>query len=65
VAYHQSLAMIGWLVSQRGERALAELVARLDAHPAGALRDPAAILAEVAGRPFDGEVLLAYLAARR
>ena len=65
VAYHQSLAMIGWLVSQRGERALAELIARLDAHPPGAPRDPALILGEVAGRPFDGEVLLAYLASRR
>lgn len=65
LAYHQSLAMIGWLVSQRGERGIAELVARLDAHPPGTPRDPAAILAEVAGRPFDGEVLLAYLASRR
>jgi hypothetical protein len=65
LAYHQSLAMIGWLVSQRGEPGIAALVARLDAHPSGTLRDPGSILADVAGRPFDGEVLLAYLASRR
>ena len=65
LAYHQSLAMIGWLVTVRGERGIAELVARLEAQPTNAPRDPAAILGEVAERRFDGEVLLDYLAARR
>ena len=65
LAYHQSLAMIEWLVAQRGERGIAELIARLEAHPEAAPRDPGALLGEIARRPFDGEVLIAYLAARR
>lgn len=64
LAYHQSLAMIDWLVAQRGERGIAELVARLETTAAGSARDPSTILSEVAGRRFDGEVLLAFLATR-
>ncbi|MFO0712640.1 MAG: hypothetical protein U0353_22505 [Sandaracinus sp.] len=63
LAYHQSLAMIDWLIAQRGPRGLAELVARLGSGPS-TTRDPALILGEIAGRPFDGEVLLAFLASR-
>jgi hypothetical protein len=64
LAYHQSLAMIDWLVAQRGERGIAELVARLDATGPGGPRDPSTLLGGIAGRPFDGDVLLAFLATR-
>lgn len=64
LAYHQSHAMIAWLVARRGPRGIAELVARLDAHPRGQPRDPAAILSELAGTRFDGDALLAFLATQ-
>lgn len=64
LAYHQSLAMIEWLIAQRGERGIAELVAAMDALGPGAPRDPATILGDVARRRFDGDVLLAFLATR-
>ncbi len=64
LAYHQSLAMIEWLVAQRGEAGIAELVAAMDALPSGAVRDPGTILGDVARRGFDGDVLLAFLATR-
>jgi hypothetical protein len=65
LAYHQSLAMITWLVSRRGERSIAELVARvlLDGRAAG-IADPAAVLSEVGRARFDGEVLLDFLATQ-
>jgi hypothetical protein len=65
LAYHQSLAMIRWLVSRRGERGIAELVARVlvDGRAAG-IADPAAMLSEVGRARFDGEVLLDFLSTR-
>jgi len=64
LAYHQSLAMIEWLVARRGQRGVAELLRRIESQPRGTVRDPAVILGEVAGAPFDGDVLLGFLAER-
>lgn len=58
LVYHQSLAMVLWLVEQRGERGIADAVAWL----AGG-GDPTRVLEEAARRPLDGETLLAFLAA--
>ena len=64
LAYHQSLAMIDWLVSVRGPRGVPELIQTLRALPDPANSDAAAVLSEVGRRRFDGEVMLQFLAAR-
>ena len=64
LAYHQSLAMIEWLVSVRGARGVPELIQLLRARPDAATTDPAAVLTEVGRRRFDGEVMLSFLSAR-
>jgi hypothetical protein len=58
LAYHQALAMVLYLVDQRGERGIAAAVQYL--REGG---DPDALLSGV-GAPLDGETLLAFLAQR-
>gem|GEM_PF-1706919 len=64
LAYHQSLAMIDWLVSVRGPRGVPELIQTLRASPDSANSDAAAVLSDVGRRRFDGEVMLQFLASR-
>ena len=62
IAYHQSLAMVLYLVDRRGERGLAEAMQHLVAG-----RSPASLLSSI-DAPLDGETLLRFLeerAARR
>lgn len=64
LAYHQSLAMIDWLVSVRGPRGVPDLIQTLRSHPDAANSDPTAVLSDVGRRHFDGEVLLRFLGSR-
>lgn len=58
LAYHQALAMVLYLIDQRGERGIAAAVQYL--REGG---DPDALLTAV-GAPLDGEALLAFLERR-
>jgi hypothetical protein len=64
LAYHQSLAMIDWLISVRGPRGVPELIQTLRANPDAANADPASVLSDVGRRRFDGEVMLTFLSSR-
>ena len=57
LAYHQSLAMVLWLVDRRGERGIRDGVQWLTAGG-----DPARVLDEAAHGTLDGAGLLAFLA---
>jgi hypothetical protein len=58
LAYHQSLAMVLWLVDRRGERGISDAIAWLSSGG-----DPSRVLDEAARGALDGEGLLVFLAA--
>jgi hypothetical protein len=59
LAYHQSLAMVRYLVHYRGERALGDAIERIER---GEHED---LLDALLGEPARGEDLLAFLASGR
>lgn len=59
LAYHQSLAMVLWLVDRRGERGVRDAIAWLSSGG-----DPTRVLDHAARGTLDGEGLLTFLEAR-